>query len=156
MNSKARHGFTLLEIVVAVIVLMVLIRFAMPTYRVAVEQNRVDLAASRLLMIYTAQKMYFVDKAEYASDIYKLTNAKLLDKALEPGGGGDARYFYATTADNTANPKQFTATATRTTTPEPQYWEGTITINTSATIAGSIVSADASVTLTTSKYALGL
>lgn len=152
MNSKARLGFSLLEIVVAVIVLMILIQYAVPSYRVAVEQNRVDLAASRLLMIYTAQKMYYVDKAEYATDIFKLTNAKLLDRALEPGGGGDAKYVYSTTADNAANPKQFLATAAR----QPEVWAGSITINTSATLAGMIENDTYTVTLTASKYALGL
>jgi Tfp pilus assembly protein PilE len=144
-----------MELLITVIILMIITRFAIPTYRVAVEQNRVDLAGSRLLMIYTAQRMYFVDKGEYARNIYQLTrDAKLLDRALEPGGTGDTKYQYTVTSPSPYN--TFSASATRLTTPAPQSWTGSLTIDHNGTLGGSVTSTDGSKTLQASKYALGL
>lgn len=150
-NASRRNGFTLLELVVTVIVLMVIIRFAIPQYRVAIEQNRVDLAGSRLLMIYTAQRMYFVDNQTFAPAMGDLVHAKLLDAQL--AGGGDSKFGYGISG---ASPTGFTATATRLSTPTPQYFAGDLTIDEKGILGGNVHSVDSSIVLTASKYALGL
>ena len=145
VSTGMRSGFTLLELVVAVIVLMVIVNFAIPQYRVATEQNRVDLAGSRLLMIYTAQRMYFVDNQTFAPTLNDLVNAKLLDPQLS----SDSKYTYSITS---ASATGFTALATR----APQFFSGDLTINEKGILGGNIHSTDSSIILTASKYALGL
>jgi prepilin-type N-terminal cleavage/methylation domain-containing protein len=145
-----RRGFTLLELVITVLVLMVIINFAVPQYRVAMEQNRVDLAGSRLLMIYTAQRMYFVDNQTFAPTLGDLINAKLLDPALSTG---ESKFAYSISG---ATASAFTATATRLSTPVPQFFSGDLTINERGVLGGNVHSADSSIVLTASKYALGL
>lgn len=144
-----RRGFTLLELVITVLVLMVIVNFAVPQYRVAMEQNRVDLAGSRLLMIYTAQRMYFVDNQTFAPTLNDLVNAKLLDPVL----ASDSKFAYSITG---ASATAFTAVATRLSTPVPQFFSGDLTMNERGVLGGDVHSADSSIVLTASKYALGL
>lgn len=142
-----------MELVVSVIVLMIIMNFAIPQYRVAMEQNRVDLAGSRLLMIYTAQRMYFVENQTFAPALSDLIGKKLLDPSLAPGAGADSKFFYAIdSADATA----FSAKATRSSTPTPQVFSGFIAINQKGELSGTVQSADSSIILTASRYALGL
>lgn len=153
-NSAFRRltGFTLMELVVTVIVLMVIINFAIPNYRVASEQTRVDLAGSRLLMIYTAQRMYFVDNQTFATALSQLSAAKLLDVSLQ-NGSADSKFFYTIEA---ADATTFSAAAARSTTPTPQFFAGTLRINEKGVLSGDVHSSDSSIILTASKFALGL
>ena len=151
--ARRRNAFTLLELIVAVIVLMVIISFAIPQYRIAMEQNRVDLAGSRLLMVYTAQRMYFVDNQTFAPALTDLVNAKLIDSALAPGGGSDSKFTYSI---KSASATAFVAEAARASTPSPQYFSGTLSIDEKGALTGSVQNSDSSVVLTASTYALGL
>jgi len=150
MTHRSR-GFTFAELMVVVTIMMVLVGFGVPRYHQAVEQSRVDIAGANMVMIWTAQRMYWVSHSQaFATSLAQLTsvNEKLLDPNCAPGSGSDDKYDYAITAGGAT----FTATATR---KAGDRWSGTLTIDQTGTLAGTI-SDGVSITLEPSRYALGL
>lgn len=150
MGRHDRRGFTLLELCVATIILVVLTTFALPQMRKLTEQERVDIAAQRLAALYTAQRIYFADNQAFAPSITDLVNAKLLDASLPPGTGQDTKFAYAIT---TATAIKFSATATRA---PDSYWSGTLTIQENGQITGEITNPDLTVRLGPPTVGIGL
>jgi prepilin-type N-terminal cleavage/methylation domain-containing protein len=67
-----KHGFTLNEIVVTIVIIGVLATFALPRYSIVVEKTRAAEARQILASVLAAQKSYQVENSVYTNDFTKL------------------------------------------------------------------------------------
>ena len=65
--SKARHGFTLIELMVTVAIVAILAAVALPMYQNYVIKSRRSSAQSFLMDIAQREQQYFLDARSYAS-----------------------------------------------------------------------------------------
>jgi type II secretory pathway pseudopilin PulG len=142
-DGAPRRGVSLMELLVAGIVMLIILNFGIPNYRKGMAQARVDMAGTHLFAIYTAQRMYRAENSTYADNLggttgmQKLITAKLVDPAMIPGPT-ENKFTYS--IDDGANATDFTARATWKTdingVSEP--WAGAILINQTGTGWGGI------------------
>jgi prepilin-type N-terminal cleavage/methylation domain-containing protein len=135
-RSKARRGFTLVELMVVTVIIGVMAAMSVPSFQRAIEQSRADIAAANLRAIWAAERLYWLEYHTYtpaaASPVnpdpamQSLSNMGLIDTEIVSGAGG---YTYAVTEATTTS---FTATATRTTN------SNFFSINESGNVSGSI------------------
>ena len=108
MRPRADSGFTLLEVLTAVVVVGVLAAIAIPSWRTHLLRARRGDATAALIEVQKAQDAYFGRQARYASAAQLVTPA--------PGGLGlaatSARGFYRIGIVTSADGLEFTATAT--------------------------------------------
>lgn len=127
-EGRARPGSTLLELMVIVAITGILAAIAVPSYKVALEQARVDQAAATLRTIWAAQRFYKLDNASYAAGLEPLQQAGLLDDDLDT-----TSFAFA------VDPSGFPITATRA--GGQGTWTGALSVDAEGVITGS-VSAD--------------
>ena len=101
---KFGSGFTLIELITAVVIIAILVSIAVPTYNKAVENAREREARTNLELIYNAQKLYRIDKGAYAG-----TFALLASYIEDP----NVKAQYYTFAIAAASASAFEAIATR-------------------------------------------
>lgn len=66
MKERKKHGFTLIEMTIVVVIISILVSIALPRYFIAVEQSRAAESASILKAIYEAQQRYLLANNEWA------------------------------------------------------------------------------------------
>ncbi len=93
---KRRRGFTLTELAVVVVLIGVTAAFAIPSYRRAIEQSRVDIAGANLRAIWAAERVYWLENQTYTSDLGQLQGLGLLDKKLPTGEPADSTQYWDT------------------------------------------------------------
>jgi len=101
---KARGGFTLIELMVAVAIVTVLAVVALPSYLKHIARTNRASAESYLLEVSGLQQRYLLDARAYATSLTALNSTPPTSLA--------STYTFATTPVNTATPPTFTATAT--------------------------------------------
>jgi len=117
------NGFSLLEVMVVVTILGLLAALAAPRYAVAREQAVVDRGAAELRSIWSAQRIYWLERRTYAASVAKLREARLLDEL------GKEFRFRVTTAGS-----GFIASAERV----ESSWRGTLRIDATGRITGTL------------------
>lgn len=138
MNQKrwnatviSRHrGTSLLEMMVVVTITGILISFAAPSYRKAVEQSKLDLAATNLRSIWAAERFYYLDQRAYTSNFSVLSGTGVLDSGLI---NSDPFYSYSLAVNEAGT--SFTATATRV---GSSVYTGSLAIDPSGALTGGI------------------
>ena len=103
MNNK--RGFTLLEIIIAFIVVAICCAIAMPNYFRQRERAVGGQALSTLSNIHTIEKIFSMENNAYTNVVADLTN---LEPSLDVT---DSNWIYTLTINGPAD--EFTATATR-------------------------------------------
>ena len=135
----ARHGFSLVELIVTMTILVILVSISAPSVIQAVEQSHADLAGAGLRMVQTAQRFYWLENRTYATDIQTLIDDRLIDQNL---AGTATRYEYSITA---ADASSFQVQARRRLFDDlgtPIYngaWQGTLTIDETGVMAGAVI-----------------
>lgn len=114
-------------------ILGVLIAFAMPFFRKAIEQSAVDLAAANLETIWTAERLYCAQNRVFAGSLTDLQNAGLLDLSFVHALTNSKKMEYAVSAPDPAS--GFSATAARI---NSSHWSGQLSINEQGTLSGQI------------------
>ncbi|OHB58568.1 MAG: hypothetical protein A2173_07270 [Planctomycetes bacterium RBG_13_44_8b] len=134
-----QKGYTLLEALVAVIIIGILVSIAAPIYSTAVEQARLDSAAGNLKTIWSAQRAYWLKFHTFASNLAVLETEDLVSVSLaQTQMSPDARYVYYI---DFAGADSFTASAIRS---HSNVWQGTIQIDQLGRLTGGIVKMDGS------------
>jgi prepilin-type N-terminal cleavage/methylation domain-containing protein len=129
MKMKARRGYSLVEMIVAVIVAGVLLSIGVPRFSQSLEQSRADVAGANLRAIWSAQRLYWLQNRTYAPDLNTLLSANLIDPSI-PTATIPYTYSMAEVSDN-----WFTATATR---GGSSSWSGSFTIAADGTFTGAV------------------
>ncbi|MDX2036778.1 MAG: prepilin-type N-terminal cleavage/methylation domain-containing protein [Isosphaeraceae bacterium] len=130
-RTSELRGVTLVEVVVVVTILGILVSIAAPSYRRAVEQARVDVAAAHLRSIWAAQRMHYLEERAFAIDFTTLEAGDLLDTSPL---ASDPWYVYLLESNGTT----FTISATRT---GSSVYSGTLVIGPDGVVTGSISTA---------------
>ena len=124
-----KPGYTLIEMLVALIVTGVLLSIGVPKFQQSLEQSRSDVAGANLRSIWAAQRLYWLENRTYAPDLPTLLSANLVDPSL-PTATTPYGYSIASSSDS-----WFTAIATRS---GSTNWSGTFTIAADGTFSGSV------------------
>jgi len=100
--QRGRHGFTLVELAVVVVIIGVLAAFAVPRFLSSVERSKAAEAFNYLSAIQAAQERYHARQGTYADDTVKLdikmTAPKYFTVGLVlPGSTGDLEDSWSAT-----------------------------------------------------------
>jgi type IV pilus assembly protein PilE len=126
-GRRIRPGFSLPEILCVILIIGILTSLSVPRFQRALEQSRADIAAANLRVIWSAQRLYWLDNHRYTTNLSDL--APLLDPSIL---NSTVTYNYGlVSADSTT----FKATATRN---GATAWSGTLTIDQTGTITGQL------------------
>lgn len=123
------RGYSLVEIIVALVVFGVLVSMGVPRFQRSLEQSRADVAGASLRAIWSAQRLYWLQNRTYASDLSTLLGANLVDPYLVTAS---TPYTYSVTGSSSSG---FTATATRT---GSASWSGSLSIAADGSFSGSV------------------
>ena len=128
-------GFTLVEIGIVGILLVLLLSMAVPRFTRAMEQTRVDQAAATLQAIRTAQRLYWLSYRTYADSVETLHEHKLLDED-KTDASNELAFGYSISG---ADANGFTASATP---HNNSRWPGVLTIDQTGVVSGRILASD--------------
>ena len=109
------RGHSLIEAIVAVVIMGVITSFGVPRFTRSLEQARVDVAAANLRAIWVAERLYWLKHQSYADGLATLVSdpadgENFLDRSLLTAGSNGSGYTYQVDAADAAS---FTASASR-------------------------------------------
>ena len=137
------RAYSLVEMMVAIIVVGVLISMGVPRFQQSLEQARANVAGANLQAIWSAQRLYWLEYRTYATDLATLQTlttpsfSPLIDPSLCTAV---TPYTYEVTSPDNGN--TFIATATRTPPPHSSSgWSGGWTIDQNGDTGGAILQA---------------
>jgi prepilin-type N-terminal cleavage/methylation domain-containing protein len=133
-----RSGYSLIEMLIAMVVFATLISMGIPRFQQSLEQSRADVAGANLRSIWSAQRLYWLENRTYAPDLPTLLSANLIDPSLTTA---TAPYTYQVANSSGA---WFTATATRAGT---TAWTGSFTIAADGTFSGTVQQGGGTITI---------
>jgi Tfp pilus assembly protein PilE len=82
----AAAGNTLMELMLVCAVLGILVGWGAPRFEVAVEQTRVDQAASALRSVWLAERLSWLEHRTFSDDLGALAGQRFVDAALVKQG----------------------------------------------------------------------
>lgn len=129
-RRTGRAGFTLVELSAVAVLCTVLASMAVPMFARAVQQACVDEAATRLRVIWTAQRLHWLKHGAYCSTIESLRADGLIDQS--PDGGNGSLAFQYSIEDYSET--TFTVQAT----PTVLHWSGSLRIDETGTLQGAV------------------
>ena len=133
-------GFTLIEVSIVMTIICLLVTLAIPTFRRAIEQARLDTAGANLHMIWSAQRLYWLENRSFSPALADLKGMDLVDAAIADNSGNPkAIYVYQITQSSASG---FEARALR---QAGGIWTGQIQINQDGSLAGAVASTDGQV-----------
>jgi type IV pilus assembly protein PilE len=106
-RTQQQGGFSLIELLVAIVVLGLLLSIAVPNYSAYVERSRRSDARAALLEIASAQERIYFERNQYSAAIADVW-------AHQEGGSyvSSEGYYTLTVVLTDKDPNRFTATAT--------------------------------------------
>lgn len=125
-----RGGYTLLEVLIAVVIIGILVSISAPIYSKAIEQAKLDSAAGNLKTVWSAQRAYWLKYQEFADSLAKLQDEDLISASLTQTQG--VMYVYSVAS---ADKNFFIASAARS---NSSTWSGEIQIDELGQLTGSI------------------
>ncbi len=132
-DERTRRGFTLVELSVVVIVVVLLATMSAPIYSRAIEYAKAETAAASLRSVWSAQRIYWLEYKTFAPSLADLESMDLVTPALrETQSSPNATYVYLI-AD--ADSAQFLASATRN---SSTIWAGQLQIDEDGQVIGVI------------------
>jgi type II secretory pathway pseudopilin PulG len=135
-RRRRRSGaFTLVELCIAMVIICLMVTLAVPTFRLAVEQARADVASANLKTLWSAQRIYWLENRRFTSTLADLSALDLLDASIANSASNPkAVYIYRISS---ASDSTFTAGALRN---AGGVWAGEIQVDQDANITGTVVS----------------
>lgn len=133
MNRSGSRGSTLFELLLVCVIMGIAFSAAVPRSAVAFEEARADAAAASLRSVWHAQRLHWLETHSYASSLGDLSDLLLIESTI---AAETEPYAYAITASDVTT---FTAEATRA---GSTWWSGTLTIDETGAITGTITNGD--------------
>ena len=106
---SGKKGFTLIEIIVALVILTILAAVALPNYMTMMTQGAANAAQNNLIAIYNAQKTYYFANAAYCTSANSVCNSLASINSTLSLNIADTKFTYTCNSTN-----GFTCTATNT------------------------------------------
>lgn len=125
-GRSLRRAMTLMELVIVMTILGILLTAGMPSFQLALEQSRAQVASANLETIWSAQRLYWLENRTYATDLATLQSAGMLDASL----AHQTFFIYEIVS---ADASSFVASATRVSNAK---WNGTFTIDQTGALSG--------------------
>jgi prepilin-type N-terminal cleavage/methylation domain-containing protein len=125
-----RSGYSLIEALVALVMMSVLVAMGVPRFQLSLEQSRANVAGANLRSIWSAQRLYWLESRSYAPDLTTLASANLVDPSF---ASANAPYTYSVTVSSDGS--SVSATATRS---GSSSWSGGFTIASDGSFSGSV------------------
>ena len=135
--GAAHAGFTLIEACIAMTIVCLLATMGIPLYTRAVEQSRLDVASAKLRTIWSAERVYWLERRSFTSSMTTLNSMDLLDPSLLATAGPPEVVF--TYQIVWANDATFQARAVRT---GSRSWTGSIEIDQTGRLTGAVTGPD--------------
>jgi type II secretory pathway pseudopilin PulG len=134
-----KNGWTLIEMGVVLTVMGIILYYSIPQFHKAFEQSRIDIAATNLQAIWTAQRLYCSQNHKFTAKLEELETAGLLDSGfVKRINGLDSPFaYYVSSADDVS----FEVLAERIN----STWSGRITINEQGIVVGQVQSSNGTV-----------
>ncbi len=128
-----RAAFTMVELCIAMVIICIMTTLAVPIFRRAIEQARVDGACANLKTLWSAQRVYWLNNHCFTTNLQELRGLDLLDASIAGSAANSkAVYIYdVITADSTS----FTGRASRN---GSRTWSGQLLIDQTGTVAGAV------------------
>ena len=79
LTGRPRKGFTLIEAMTVVTMMAIISAMAVPSFRLAMEESKADIAQANLRAIWAAERFYWMSNRQYTEDINTLVSLGLLD-----------------------------------------------------------------------------
>ncbi len=139
-KSGRRRGHTLIELTVVMFVMALLASFGVPKFVHSLEQARVDMAATNLRAIWTAQRLYWLKHQTYATNLSFLycdtsdtenENFLALPDPVDPS----QPYYQCAVIPGNTTAIDFQATATRS---PSNSWSGTLSIGSNGVVTSTV------------------
>ena len=136
-NTALRRGESLVEMVVAIVIMGSLIAAFLPRFQRSLEQARADVAGANLRAIWAAERLYWLENPSrtYTGDLGVLVSGKYLDPALDPANqppGAPYTYAISVSPNGTAF---LAAIATRS---ASGVWTGSFSVSGDGAMSGSV------------------
>jgi len=131
-HLQNENGFTMVELTVAMCVMSILFFMAIPQYRVAMEQAKVDFAATTLKSIWTAERMYWVQNRSFCADLTVLESNQLLEPGFSARLNAVGTPFHYSVIAADANSFSALAESTKVS------WVGSFTITEQGLLTGEV------------------
>jgi Tfp pilus assembly protein PilE len=120
----------LFEVGISITIAAILLAMIVPSFHRVAEQSHLDSSAQYLRSIWSAERVYWLEKRTFTTSFAELDSLGMVDPRIITGS--DGYYTYSITdADATT----FTVTATRA---GSSVWAGQITITQSGQVAGQV------------------
>lgn len=129
---RSASGFTMVELTVVMTIMAVMFLYAIPQYRVAMEQAKVDFAATTLKSIWTAERMYWVNNHVFCGDLDTLESNQLVEAGFSARVNASASPFRYSILSADAN--TFTAVAES----ALSSWNGQFAISEQGVVSGQV------------------
>ncbi len=139
--NRPRRGFTILELMIVVTIMGVLIAVPAPMFGRAIEQPKLDVAASNIRSIWAAERFYYLEKGRYGT-LSDLAADALASDLVDPTILNGTAFYSYTVAPSTDG-QSFVATATR---PTSSVCSGTVTIDGAGNLAWNVAYAGTAMT----------
>jgi type IV pilus assembly protein PilE len=133
LAPRPQAGFTLVELCIVMVIVCLLVTMAVPTFRKAVEQARMDAASAGLRTVWSAQRVYWLENRRFAASLADLQAMDLVDASVAASGANPAATFVY--AIPSADASHFLATATRT---GSRVWSGGLQVDQDGAVTGSV------------------
>ncbi len=140
-RRRIRRGFSLLELTVVLTIMGILIAIPAPQFGRAIEQPKLDVAASNLRSIWAAERFYYLETGRYGTLSQLAADALASDLVDSSILNGTA--FYAYSVSLAAGNQSFVATAIR---PPSSVASGTVTIDQAGNLACNVAYAGQAMT----------
>ena len=125
-NRPAQRGFTVIDLLIAVAIVAILVRIALPAYQGYIIRSSRQAAQSELVALATAQEKIFLNSNAYTADVSSAYSGQSsAGLGVTSGKTKDSRYTLSVQAP-TATTFIITATPVSGT---PQASDGNLTIN---------------------------
>ncbi len=104
MKLPTQRGFSLVEMLMALVVMAILASVALPAYQDSVRKSGRSAAKGALMGVAMRQEQHFLNNRSYSTDLggLGLPDPYYVDKTNDAVAGSDARRIYQIALDNTS------------------------------------------------------